>query len=154
MLCDLLALARSSAGCGAECLDSSLAPNSSLRRSDLFLPWKPRGKSTWTSICWGFVGLEGCRCWSFTIFFSVGGCLGAPKVMHGPHRGLRPGAAVEAAGPPQAARPPSAQPLRQRQPEPPAGPSPDRATLTLSGLRDLPRLPATQRHPGLFISCI
>ena len=38
-------------------------------------------------LCWGFVGLEGCRCWSFTIFFSVGGCLGAPKVVHEPHRG-------------------------------------------------------------------
>lgn len=84
---------------------------------------------------------------------------GAPTPPHvlsilAPSSGLRPGAAGEAARPPQAARPASAQPLRRRQPEPPPGPSPDRASLTLSGLCDLLRLPATQRCPGLFISRI
>lgn len=45
--------------------------------------------------------------------------------------GLCPGVAGEATKPPQAARPPPAQPLRGAQPGPPPGPGPDRATLTL-----------------------
>uniref|UniRef100_A0A9L0K4B1 Protein phosphatase 1 regulatory subunit 14 n=1 Tax=Equus asinus TaxID=9793 RepID=A0A9L0K4B1_EQUAS len=75
--------------------------------------------------------------------------VGTPEVLQEPHRGLHPGAAGEAAGPPQAVRPPPAQPLGGRQPEPPTGPCLDRATLTLSCLHS-PHVP----RPQAILACL
>lgn len=77
MLCDLLALAGSSAGCGAECLDSSLAPNSSLKTlrsiSSLEAAWEVHPDVHLSCFVGALLGWRGVGVGHLLFFFLLGG---------------------------------------------------------------------------------